>query len=153
MRVYVLLGLLLSCGGAGGVEAPSAIPPPAPTSTARATPTASAAPALPSGGSVLIGEIPAAKHFDPKQAIEDSKPALLECYNRARASAPGLSGKLKMRIVINEAGSAIAAEPEPGGSANTPALAACVGEALKAVTFPKPGGSATVVAPLVFRPE
>jgi hypothetical protein len=101
----------------------------------------------------LVGDIPAAKHFDPKPAIEASKPSLLECYNRARANAPELSGKLKMRIVINEAGSAIAAEAEPGGSANIPALVACVGEALKAATFPKPGGSATVVAPLVFRPE
>jgi hypothetical protein len=53
---------------------------------------------------------------------------------------------------VNEAGTVLRVDAEPGGSANTPALVACIGEALKTTPFPKPGGMATVVAPLVFRP-
>jgi hypothetical protein len=110
------------------------------------------APAPPTGGSVLVGEIPSTKKFDPKATVEGSKPALVDCYNKARATTPDLSGKVKLLILVNGVGSVLKVDAEAGGSANDPKLVACIGEALKTVTFPKPGGMATIVAPLVFRP-
>jgi hypothetical protein len=101
---------------------------------------------------VLIGEIPATKKFNPKPAIEEHKDALLDCYNKSRASKPDLSGKLKLLILVNASGQVLKVDAEAGGSANDPKLVECIGEALRPVPFPKPGGMATVVAPLVFRP-
>jgi hypothetical protein len=49
-------------------------------------------------------------------------------------------------------GTVLKVDADPNGSANDATLVACIGEALKAVTFPKPGGMATIVAPLAFRP-
>jgi hypothetical protein len=106
----------------------------------------------PTGGIVLIGDIVAPKQFDPKPAVDGLKPKLLDCYNQARASNPSLHGKLKLRIQVNEAGTAIAADAEPGGTLSDSALLACIGAAVKGATFPKPGGMATVVAPMVFHP-
>jgi hypothetical protein len=100
----------------------------------------------------VVGDIPASKQFNPKPTIEDIKPALLDCYNKVRATRPDLSGKLKLRIVVNQAGRAVAVEAEPGGSANDPALVACLRDALGAAAFPKPPGMAAVVAALLFRP-
>jgi outer membrane biosynthesis protein TonB len=73
------------------------------------------------------------------------------CYQRARARNPSLHGKLKLRIVVNEAGAVQSVHGEPGGSADDPALVACIGDAMKEAKFPKPGGTATIVVPLVFR--
>ncbi len=151
MRGCIFLWLVVACGAGSRPEPPAAPSPASPP--ASPAPAATATAAVPSGGSVLIGDIPATKHFDPRPAIEATEPALLECYNTARANDPGLSGKLKMRVVINAAGSVVDAQAEPGGSANTPVLAQCASDALKAAAFPKPGGTATVIAPLVFRPE
>jgi hypothetical protein len=101
---------------------------------------------------VLVGEIPSSKKFDPKATVEESKPALVDCYNKARAVTPALSGKVKLLIVVNAVGTVLKVDAEPGGAADDPKLVACIGEAFKTVTFPKPGGMATIVAPLVFRP-
>ena len=101
---------------------------------------------------MLIGEIVAPPAFDPKGTLEAAKPRLLGCYNEARANNPALRGKLKLRINVNEAGAAVAVDAEPGGSANDPGLVACIGDALKPLRFPRPGGTAIVTAPLVFRP-
>jgi hypothetical protein len=100
---------------------------------------------------VLLGDIVAPKQFNPKPAIESAKPALLDCYNQARASNPALHGKLRLRIQVNEAGTVIAVDAERGGEADDPALVTCLGAALRQVRFPKPGGVATVIAPMVFR--
>jgi len=54
-------------------------------------------------------------------------------------------------VVINEAGVAQSATAEPGGSADDPALVSCLDEVFKTAAFPKPGGTAIVVVPLVFR--
>jgi hypothetical protein len=81
------------------------------------------------------------------------EPQLLSCYNQARASNASLHGKLKLRIQISETGTVLSVAAEAGGSANDPALVACIGEAMGgAGRFPKPTGTATVIAPLVFRP-
>jgi hypothetical protein len=77
---------------------------------------------------------------------------MLACYNKARQNNPSLHGKLKLRINVNEAGSVVLVDAEPGGTAEDPALVACLGEAIKAAHFSKPGGMATITAPLVFRP-
>ena len=138
-------------------EAAPTTPPPATStppagSTGTAAPSAVAPPAAASGGSVLVGEIPGTKKFNPKPIIEENKPAMVACYNKARAAKPELSGKIKLLILVNGAGGVVKVDAEPGGTANDAVLIACLGDAFKTVPFPKPGGMATVVAPMVFRP-
>jgi hypothetical protein len=101
---------------------------------------------------VLVGEVVAPPSFDPKGALDAAKPQLLLCYNQVRQNNPSLRGKLKLRINVNEAGAVLRVSAEEGGSANDPALVSCLGDALKVQHFPKPGGMATIVAPLIFRP-
>jgi hypothetical protein len=151
MRASLLLLLLVACGGPKPPESPTSTP--TPTSTSTPTPTPMPTPNPPAtGGSVLVGDIAAAKKFNPKPTIEANAPALLACYNKVRGAKPALAGKIKLLIQVNEAGAVLRVDSEPEGSANDPALVACIGESLKTATFPKPGGMATVVAPLLFRP-
>jgi hypothetical protein len=158
MRSGIFLLLLVACGASKPAE--SASPPTStstspptspPTSPSTPTPTPVSNPPA-TGGSVLVGDIAAAKKFNPKPTIEANAPALLACYNKVRGAKPELSGKLKLLIQVNEVGTVLRVDSEPEGSANDPALVTCIGEALKTVKFPKPGGMATVVAPLLFRP-
>jgi hypothetical protein len=167
MRALLLL-VVASC--ASGTPIATATPTATPTATATATatptatPTDSATPAasststagpVPTGGSVLVGDISAPKGFDPKPTIVKMQQQLVDCFNQARASHPELRGKVTLRITINEAGAVnvVEADPNAGGHANDPTLVSCIGDAMKqSAHFPKPGGTATVVAPLVFRP-
>lgn len=126
---------------------------PAPASASTPAPASAPTPGpLPTGGIVLIGEIASPPSFDPKATLDTLKPQLLSCYNQARRSAPALRGKLKLRINVNEVGTVLMVDAEPGGSAADPGLVACLSDAIKAAHFPKPAGMATVTAPLVFRP-
>jgi len=129
----------------------------APTPAASASAPAASAPApgsgpMPTGGSVLIGDIAAPPGFDPKATLVSAKSDLVTCYNKARQTTPALHGKLTIRINVNEEGKVLLVDSAPGGTANDPALVSCLSDTLRAVTFPKPKGSATVSAPLVFRP-
>jgi len=102
---------------------------------------------------VLIGDINAPKSFNPKPTVEAFKSELVDCYNKARSYTPDLHGKITLLIQVNEAGAVLSVDAVPGGHANDPRLVSCVNDAMKAtVHFPKPGGMATVSAPLVFRP-
>ncbi len=167
-RPAVLLAFVLAACG-GSAPPPAAAPEPTPASPApapapgasapspaeSAAPPASAAPPpapVPTGGSVLVGEIAAPPHFDPKPTLDAAKHDLLACYDKARQANPGLRGKLKLVITVNEAGAVTRVDGETGAPAYDPTLIACIGEALKAAHFPKPPGLATVTAPLVFRP-
>jgi hypothetical protein len=168
MRMLVLC-LLIGCAEQ---STPSAKAPAAPSTSASMSPTTRAsdapgptntnapdAPATPmtsgdstAGGSVLVGEIPKIKSFDPKATLEELKPELLACYQQARATNPNLHGKLKLRIVLNEAGRVLGVDAEPDGPANAATLVGCIRDSLEAkAQFSNPGGSATVIAPLVFR--
>jgi hypothetical protein len=79
---------------------------------------------------------------------------MLDCYNKARSTNPTLRGKLKLKITVSAAGSVTNVDADAGDSAYDPALLVCLGDAFKAAPFPKPGASmtATVIAPVVFRP-
>lgn len=94
-----------------------------------------------------------APSFDPKSTLDGAKPRLLSCYNQVRQTNTSLHGRLKLRINVNEAGTVLRVDAEEGGSANNPALTSCIGDAIKALRFPKPGGMATILVPLVFRPS
>jgi hypothetical protein len=135
----------------------SAAAPEAPPSAVAASPAtpASSAPASPSpvsGGSVSIGDPGGPPSFNAKGVLEGARPEMVACYRQARQSVPDLHGKLKLLVTVDEGGAVTAVGAEPGGSANVPALVTCLQDALKAVKFPKPGGTAIVTAPLVFRP-
>jgi hypothetical protein len=158
----VALLVLGACGGGGAATAvPAANGPPTSVtastspSVLSSTPVTTSAPvpaSAPTGGSLLIGEIVSPKAFDPRPVLVSLEPRFLGCYNQARASVPSLHGKLKLRIHVNEGGAFAGVEAEEGGSANDATLVACLGDAMRSARFPKPGGSATIVAPLVFRP-
>jgi hypothetical protein len=151
---------LASCGP----STPPAATPAAGSSDFDATPPAdSAAPAsgasasvpapVPTGGSVVIGEINAPKSFSPRPTLEALSSQLVDCYNKARAADSALRGKVTLQINVNEAGAVLSVDAAPGGHANSPSLVMCINDLMKASAhFPKPGGMATVNAPLVFRP-
>ncbi len=165
----VLLLLVVGCGASNSASpepATGSLPAPtaesadagapargaaAPTTSASATPEAGAGVDA-SGGSVLIGEIAAPKKFNPGPTLAALVQDLLTCYRKVRGTVPTLRGKLSLRVVVSELGAAQGVASEPGGRANDPALVSCIGEALKGATFPKPGGTAIIVVPLVFRP-
>jgi hypothetical protein len=123
----------------------------APTVSSTAMPIPAPGP-MPTGGAVLVGDIVAPPSFDPKPTLTAAKSAMVDCYNKARQDSPSLRGKLTLRINVNEAGKVLVVEGVAGGSANDPVLVACLSDTLKTLTFPKPGGLATVTAPLVFKP-
>ena len=167
MRAWWFGGLLLGACAGAAAQAPPTAPSAMPTGSASAAPSAAESPApaasassvtsaapgpVPTGGSVLLGEIAAPKGFDPTPTLVALQPKLVACYNQARASNSSLHGKVKLRVEINEVGSVLSVSSEAGGSANDPTLVACVGDGIKAVSFPKPRGTATLIVPMVFRP-
>jgi hypothetical protein len=157
-----LLGLLAAvvlpaCGSStpSPASASSAsAPDPTPSASASTPLAAPSTPAvIPTGGSVLIGEINAPKSFNPRPIVEALSGQLVDCYNKARAADPDLRGKVTLQINVNEAGAVLSVDAAPGGHANSPSLVMCIGDVMKASAhFPKPGGMATVNTPLVFRP-
>lgn len=133
MRRMLPLLLLTACASApapspAAAPAPASAPSSGPEEAAPAPPAASAPAAsasappapLPTGGAVLIGDIVAPPSFDPKSTLEALKPDLLACYNKARQNSPSLHGKLKLRINVNETGSVLVVDAEPGGTAGNP---------------------------------
>jgi hypothetical protein len=98
-----------------------------------------------------VGEVVAPPKFDPKAALNAMKPELGRCYDETRTLLQNLHGKLTLQLRINEDGGVTATDGVPGGTANDPGLIACIADAMKNVTFPRPGGTATVTVPLVFR--
>jgi hypothetical protein len=151
-----LLSVALGCGSATPPPALSApvtsATPAAPDTAPPPTAAASAAPALPmSPGIVNVGDIVGPPNFDAKTTLVGLKPSFLRCYNETRTLLPDLHGKLTLRLRLNETGAVTATEAEPGGHANDPGLLACIADTMKTTTFPKPGGTAVITVPLVFR--
>jgi hypothetical protein len=160
----LLLGLLVGCAsspppaasGPASADSAKAMPTASASATAApaATPTQAVAPSAappPSPGYVFVGEIAGTPKFDPKPTLEGMKPQLLDCYQKARTTTPTLRGKLTLHIAVNEAGAVTHVDGQ--GPASDAAFVSCIGEALKAGgPFPRPGGSAVITAPLVFRP-
>jgi hypothetical protein len=100
----------------------------------------------------MIGDVAAAKSFDPKPTLQSLQQPLLDCYNRARATDAELHGKMKLNVVVNQTGTVVNVETEPGPIASAPGMKECVSDVMKAAHFPKPAGMATVGVPLLFRP-
>jgi hypothetical protein len=153
----MLVVALASCGSS---TPPPSAPAVASSDSEASPPAESGAPAapvapgpVPTGGSVLIGEINAPKSFNPRPTVEALSSQLVDCYNKARGADPALRGKVTLQINVNEAGAVLSVDAAPGGHANSPSLVMCINDLMKASAhFPKPGGMATVNAPLVFRP-
>jgi hypothetical protein len=175
------VGVVAACGGgqaAGpGAGAPASAPAPAaapasdsaplpasasaassasttaPASAPAAASAATPAPPPATGGSVLIGDIAGTKKFDPKAAVTGLQQPMLDCYNKARGAKPALHGKLKLRVVVNDTGTAVNVTPDPADElGKDETLVTCLSDALHTAHFPKPGGMATVTVPLLFRP-
>src|SRR5271154_3067422 len=106
MRAAVSLLFVSACAAppasapaTGTAPAPSAEPSPSAASAASAASAPESAPPAPTpatGGYVLVGDILAPKHFDPKPTVDALKPQMLDCFNEVRASEPALHGKLKL---------------------------------------------------------
>jgi hypothetical protein len=99
---------------------------------------------------VLLGEIAATKKFDPSGTVRDLLPDLLACYRAVLKKGLPVHGKLSLRVVVNEQGATQSATALPGGRATDPLLVSCVADVFTRATFSKPGGTATVVVPLLF---
>jgi len=82
--------------------------------------------------------------------MADALPKFQQCYADAAKKNPNLRGKMLVRFVVNEAGVLTNVE-EASSTTKDPALFACIKSAISAITFPKPGGVATVTLPLKFR--
>ncbi len=100
---------------------------------------------------VSMGDIAVSPKLDPRPALEGVKLELLRCYNETRTLVPDLHGKLTLRVHVNENGAVTGTDAQPGGSASDPGLIACIADAMQAITFPKPGGTAVITVPLIFR--
>jgi hypothetical protein len=159
IAALAVLGAQAACGGASpapttpststgtSTSTPTSTGTPTPTSTGTLTP-----PPPATGGSILIGDIASAKSFDPKATLLSIQQQLLDCYNKARGANAELRGKLKLRLVVNDAGTVVNADAEPGGLSAEEGLVSCLGGVARATHFPKPGGMATVTVPMLFRP-
>jgi hypothetical protein len=101
---------------------------------------------------VSLGQVIAPKHFDPNAVLLSLKPQFLDCYNKARASNPTLHGRLGLKIVVQETGAVASVDADPGDTAYDPTLIVCLGDAFKSSKFPSPGGMATIMVPMIFRP-
>ncbi len=86
-----------------------------------------------------------------KRVFRGELAPLTACYDAVLASNPGLSGEVMTQFFIAPSG-AVAASNARGVD---PAVASCVANAVKKLTFPRPkgGGGVQVNYPLRFRPK
>jgi hypothetical protein len=89
--------------------------------------------------------------FDPTAALAKLKPELSRCYDETRTLTPDLHGKLTLQLRLSDAGAVTDTSGLPGGSANDPGLVGCIADAAKAIPFPRPGGTATITVPVIFK--
>lgn len=166
---------LLGCGGSSP-PAESAPQPPAP---AAADPAPSPAPAAssPAAGDGWEGEGEAkgtAPASDPKPAaggssqpadtrtvevitklIKDRRPAVRECYDKARKELPSLQGDMVIHIVLDPAGKAKVVDlNQERSTLKSPAVVDCAIDVIKHIDFPPSSrGLETVVNyPFNFMP-
>lgn len=145
-----------STSSAPAPASPGSSPSPAPSALASASPGPGGSPPPPAGAArlgradVTIGEIPGTPKFDPHATIEALRPNLLACYRKTLEANGSIHGKVTLRIHVAESGAVLRVEADPG-PANDPGLVSCISDDFKAnAHFPKPGGTAVVVTPLVF---
>jgi TonB family protein len=99
-----------------------------------------------------MGDVASPPSFDVTTTLRDLVlPQITSCYLDAVAASPGLHGKMLVSFDVNNQGTVTSAM-ETKSTVNSPTLSACIKSALLATVFPKPGGTATVNVPLVFRP-
>jgi hypothetical protein len=124
---------------------------PSGAASASASTSGSAPGKVPTGGVVSLGEVVAPKHFDPNPVLLSLKPQFLDCFNKARAGNPKLHGKLQLKVQVRETGDVNTVDADPGDSAYDPELLVCLGDVFKSAKFPPPGGTATILVPVIFR--
>jgi hypothetical protein len=104
---------------------------------------------------VQLGAVTVQGDLSPKvifRTVRERTPDFRNCYDDALKRRPSISGRLVVHFDITASGNvkdAIWAEQDMGDEA----LAACVGNAFKTLTFPRPTwGSVSVVFPIAFAP-
>ena len=88
---------------------------------------------------------------DIARVIAANRPAFKRCYEDARAHAPNLRVRLRLRIVIEGSGK-ISSATDEGSELPHDGVRACVSDVLHRVTFPRSGGPTHAIVPFNFVP-
>lgn len=105
---------------------------------------------------MIQGPIHTTGTLDPdliRRVVRDHAGQVRYCYESQLAMSPGLTGKVVMRWVINDAGRVMQAGAGDNQTGNA-ALDACLASRIKTWVFPMPKGGGVVVVtyPFVFKP-
>jgi hypothetical protein len=79
--------------------------------------------------------------------------AMRACYAKGLAAKSDLAGRVVVRFAIDSSGNVSRAESTTGTTLASPAVVACVVDAIKPLVFPqRQGGTLTIDYPIVFQP-
>jgi hypothetical protein len=88
---------------------------------------------------------------DIVRVIVTNRPAFKRCYEDARAQAPNLRVRLRLRIVIEGSGK-ISRATDEGSELPHDGVRACIADVLRRATFPRSGGPTHAIVPFNFVP-
>jgi hypothetical protein len=151
---------LFACHG-GEPAAPASAPPPTASSSegaplAEPPPTASATSSSTSssneGARVSIGKLfESPPNWDIRGFFDQNKAKLEDCWAQVLKAQPHERGKLSIRFIVSSEGKVTKTE-EVSSTFRDANLSQCVQRAIASLPWQPPGGTATIVLPLVFRP-
>lgn len=99
---------------------------------------------------------PASGRIDPKAANQifgKFDGGMQRCYERALKRAPGLEGRMQLRLLVGRDGKVRRASTR-GVSMNNPLVSTCMVQLAKKMQFPKPsGGDAEISKTYAFKPQ
>lgn len=99
---------------------------------------------------------PASGRIDPKaanQVFGKFDGGMQRCYERALKRAPGLQGRVQLRLLVDRNGKVRSANTR-GVSMNNPVVSQCMVQLAKKMQFPKPtGGEAEINKLYAFKPQ
>jgi hypothetical protein len=103
-------------------------------------------------GRVTIGKLfDNPPSWDVRGMFEQNADRFEACWAPVLKAQPGERGKLSIRFIVSSEGKVTKTE-EVSSTFRDANLSACVQKVIAALPWPPPGGTATVVLPLVFRP-
>jgi outer membrane biosynthesis protein TonB len=96
-------------------------------------------------------ELPTRGVSEVSRVIQAARSKFRDCYNAERKTRPNLTARLSIRIIIGRGGNVTSAT-EQSSTAPDPALAACVLDATRKLSFEPASNETTVQVPLNFVP-